>query len=175
MAKKRNLGHVEQRAFVEHIKAIKKAGTNAFWRKSHIRMPCGGASHRRLYHGRRSGRRRRPSTSLTGLQGRNSSGCEENQGDESLGAWKNYGGAKTWPAPRQGAGRMTRNGTHRWMQCSTPVIIKSPNRRTDDTAAIEMVHSALSVDRLADHASVDVDSTAAACLFVLTLSFTRFL
>jgi len=25
---------------------------------------------------------------------------EENQGDGSLGAWKNYGGAKTWPAPQ---------------------------------------------------------------------------
>jgi hypothetical protein len=25
---------------------------------------------------------------------------EENQGDGSLGAWKNYGGEKTWPAPQ---------------------------------------------------------------------------
>ena len=31
--------------------------------------------------------------------------AEENMGDGSIAAWKNYGGGKTWPAPRAGTAR----------------------------------------------------------------------
>jgi hypothetical protein len=63
---------------------------------------------------------------------------EENQGDGSLGAWKNYGGAKTWPAP-QGW-----DNDQQWHGPPDPVLdsgryLVTDFGATEDEAAIEMV------------------------------------
>ena len=64
--------------------------------------------------------------------------AEENQGDGSLGAWKNYGGAKTWPAP-QGW-----DNDQQWHGPPDAVLDSGRYQvaefgTTDETATIEMV------------------------------------